>query len=137
MTTAKFPNTAMSERTEINRALSKALAFAECGKFIEAQSWGEVLIRKLELAGVFKANSVHVDDEQTLWLSRAARGAWSIIGPDELPLTPEPFASRADAEAFIPQWCARYQRQGYYSAASGERIALSELPARLSIVEVV
>lgn len=47
-------------RSEISRALGKALAYAECGKFEEAQRWGEALVRQLELAGVFKAGSVRV-----------------------------------------------------------------------------
>lgn len=51
-------------RSEINRALAKALAYAECGKFDEAQAWGETLIRKLELAAVFKAGSVRVNGER-------------------------------------------------------------------------
>jgi len=50
----------MTNRSEINRALAKALAYAECGKFEEAQRWGEILIRKLELAAVFKVGSVSV-----------------------------------------------------------------------------
>jgi len=54
-------------RTEINRALAKALAYAECGKYDEAQRWGEVLIRKLELAAVFKAGSVTVREPLTSW----------------------------------------------------------------------
>jgi hypothetical protein len=54
-------------RREINQALAKALAYANCGKFDEAQQWGEILIRKLELAGVFKAGGVKVSDAQTLW----------------------------------------------------------------------
>lgn len=53
----------MTNRSEINRALAKALAYAECGKFEEAQRWGEVLIRKLELASVFKAGQVRVESE--------------------------------------------------------------------------
>ena len=48
-------------RSEINRALAKALAYADCGKFDEAEKWGAILIRKLELAGVFKAGSVTLD----------------------------------------------------------------------------
>lgn len=39
-------------RTEINRALAKALAYADCGKREEAARWAAELIRLLELAGV-------------------------------------------------------------------------------------
>ncbi len=58
----------MQNKSEINRALAKALAYAQCGKFEDSQHWGEVLIRKLELAGVFKAGSVTVQDTVTQWL---------------------------------------------------------------------
>ena len=58
----------MTNRSEINRALAKALAYADCGNFDEAQRWGEVLIRKLELAGVFKVGEVTVDNATTLWM---------------------------------------------------------------------
>ena len=54
-------------RREINQCLAKALAYAECGKFEQAQQWGEVLIRKLELAAVFKVGTVVVKDPLTLW----------------------------------------------------------------------
>lgn len=60
-------------RNEINQALAKALAYAECGKFEQAQAWGEVLIRKLELAGVFKAGSVRVTEPVTQWLTGGAK----------------------------------------------------------------
>lgn len=52
-------------RSEITQALAKALAYANCGKFEDAQKWGEVLIRKLELSGVFKAGSVKIDNAKT------------------------------------------------------------------------
>ena len=55
-------------RQELNQALAKVLAYAEVGKFEQAQEWGEILIRKLELAAVFKAGSVNVANSRTLWL---------------------------------------------------------------------
>lgn len=55
-------------RREINQALAKALAYANVGKFEDAQKWGEVLIRKLELAAVFPAGSVTVKPQLTFWL---------------------------------------------------------------------
>jgi len=54
-------------RREINQALAKALAYAQTGNFDESQRWGEVLIRKLELAGVFKVGDVTVREPKTLW----------------------------------------------------------------------
>ena len=56
----------MLNRSE-SRALAKALAYAEAGKFEEAQKWGEVLIRQLELAAVFQAGSVVVRDAKMTW----------------------------------------------------------------------
>jgi hypothetical protein len=53
----------MSKRSQMNRALAKALAYAECGKFEEAERWGKVLIALLEWGAVFKAGSVVVREE--------------------------------------------------------------------------
>lgn len=44
------------------RALKAALVCAKVGQFNSAQRWGEILIRRLELAGVFRAGSVSVKD---------------------------------------------------------------------------
>jgi len=51
-----------------------------------------------------------------------------ITGPDDMPLTPEPFDSIAAAAAYIPAWCANYQRQGYYRDASRNTIPVIDLP---------
>lgn len=45
-------------RTEINQALAKTLAYTECGKFDEAERWGAILIKRLEIAGVFQDGQV-------------------------------------------------------------------------------
>jgi hypothetical protein len=55
-------------RNEIIKLLTNAVTCAKAGDFVNAQRLGEVLIRKLELAGVFKAGAVQVDNPQTLWL---------------------------------------------------------------------
>jgi hypothetical protein len=55
-------------RKEMIKLLTNAVTCAKAGDFVNAQRFGEVLIRKLELAGVFKAGSVQVDNPQTLWL---------------------------------------------------------------------
>jgi hypothetical protein len=64
---------------------------------------------------------------------REDKGKYHVISPDGLPLTPVAFASKKDAEEFIPKWCERFKAQGYY-AAVGERIPLDELVDRLAIV---
>lgn len=47
----------MINRSEINTALAKALAYANCGKFQEAQRWGAKLVLLLEDANVFPEGS--------------------------------------------------------------------------------
>jgi len=37
------------DRSAINRALAKALAYQQCGKTAEAEEWGRELVRLLEL----------------------------------------------------------------------------------------
>lgn len=39
-------------RTEINRALAKAIAYKNCGKDNDAAAWGRELIRLLELSDI-------------------------------------------------------------------------------------
>jgi hypothetical protein len=36
------------DRSEINRALAKAIAYKQCGKQREAENWARVLVRLLE-----------------------------------------------------------------------------------------
>jgi hypothetical protein len=42
------------DRTELNRALAKAIAFKACGKEQEAEIWARRLIELLELARILK-----------------------------------------------------------------------------------
>lgn len=42
------------DRSEIARALAKAIAYKNCGKQAEAAEWGRRLIRLLELAEILK-----------------------------------------------------------------------------------
>ncbi len=58
-----------------------------------------------------------------------------VIGPDEIEIQPEPFASRAAAEDALKKWVERYRRQGYYSTARWERIPVDELAERCRIVD--
>jgi hypothetical protein len=62
------------------------------------------------------------------------RKKYHVISPDGFPITHEPFKSRRAALKFIPQWCERFQHQGYYSTSGRERIPLEELPDYLSIL---
>lgn len=39
-------------RSEINKALSKAIAYKNCGKDEEAEKWGRELIRLLQLGQI-------------------------------------------------------------------------------------
>ena len=54
----------------------------------------------------------------------------NVISPDGLPITPRGFKTLAEAETGLTLWMARFAAQGYYAAASGERIALAELRGR-------
>jgi hypothetical protein len=40
------------DRTEINRALAKAMAYKQCGKETEARQWAVKLLEQLELADI-------------------------------------------------------------------------------------
>ncbi len=42
------------DRSEINRALAKAIAFKQVGKQAEAEEWAKTLIRLLQLQGILK-----------------------------------------------------------------------------------
>lgn len=44
----------MLDRSEISRALAKAIAYKQCGKDAEAKAWAITLIRALELADILK-----------------------------------------------------------------------------------
>ena len=44
----------MIDRSEVSRALAKAIAYQHCGKRGEAQAWGRKLVRLLELAEILK-----------------------------------------------------------------------------------
>ena len=43
------------DRSAINRALAKAMAYKQCGKEAEAAQWARELLRQLELAHLLKA----------------------------------------------------------------------------------
>ena len=44
----------MLNRSEVNQALAKAIAYKQCGKEAEAQEWARKLIRLLELAEILR-----------------------------------------------------------------------------------
>ena len=44
----------MIDRSEVSRALAKAIAYKQCGKDKEAEEWGRKLIRLLEMANILK-----------------------------------------------------------------------------------
>lgn len=41
-------------RSEISRALAKALAYAQCGKQSDAEKWARTLVTLLECQGILK-----------------------------------------------------------------------------------
>ncbi len=44
----------MINRSEVNRALAKALAFKQCGKDREAEQWARRLVELLECAHILR-----------------------------------------------------------------------------------
>ena len=46
------------DRSEINRALSKAIAFKQCNKHAEARAWAAELVRLLDVADILSAEAV-------------------------------------------------------------------------------
>jgi hypothetical protein len=44
----------MIDRSEVNRALAKALAFKQCGKDHEAEAWARRLVELLECARILR-----------------------------------------------------------------------------------
>jgi hypothetical protein len=42
----------MIDRTNVNRALAKAIAYQQCGKGAEARAWGRELVRLLQMADI-------------------------------------------------------------------------------------
>lgn len=44
----------MIDRSEVSRALAKAIAFKQCGKDEQAKEWARELIKLLELADILK-----------------------------------------------------------------------------------
>lgn len=48
----------MLDRTELNRALAKAIAYKQAGKDDEAETWGRQLIKLLELDEILMPVSV-------------------------------------------------------------------------------
>jgi hypothetical protein len=42
-----------------------------------------------------------------------------ILSPDEIPISPEPFKSKTEAETYLKEWIKRFSRQGYYSTPNG------------------
>lgn len=43
------------DRSEINRALAKAMAYAQCGKQADAEAWARRLVVMLECSGILSA----------------------------------------------------------------------------------
>ena len=45
------------DRSAINRALAKAIAYKQCGKDREAEVWASILIEHLELTGILRPDN--------------------------------------------------------------------------------
>jgi hypothetical protein len=54
VTDALYGKPASIDRSEVNRALSKAIAYQNVGKTEEAEQWARELVRLLQLADILK-----------------------------------------------------------------------------------
>ena len=45
----------MIDRSEVSRALAKAIAYKQCGKHLDAEAWAIQLVKLLECANILKA----------------------------------------------------------------------------------
>lgn len=45
----------MIDRSEVSRAVAKAIAFKQCGKDADAEQWARELVRLLECANILTA----------------------------------------------------------------------------------
>jgi hypothetical protein len=45
----------MIDRSEVNRALAKAIAYKQCGKHSEAEAWARKLVELLECATILRS----------------------------------------------------------------------------------
>lgn len=50
----------MIDRSEVNRALAKAIAFKQCGKDAQAEAWAAELVRLLECAAILDPSEITV-----------------------------------------------------------------------------
>ena len=67
-------------------------------------------------------------------MAKPEQQKFNVLSPDGFPISAEPFNSQKEAEAAIPQWCERYQEQGYYATSDRQRIPVKELPNHVQVV---
>lgn len=70
------------------------------------------------------------------WTWTAPTIGFVVLSPDGLPIAPERYPTRDAAWHALAVWCLRFAPQGYYAAADGTRIAVTDLPGRCAITEV-
>ncbi len=56
----------MIDRSEVSRALAKAIAFKNCGKHRKASAWAAELVRLLECSDILQPGSRHRDELEML-----------------------------------------------------------------------
>lgn len=57
----------MLDRTEISRALAKAITYKNCNKQDEADTWARELIRLLECAEILKGRDMKIEKYNKFW----------------------------------------------------------------------
>ena len=73
-----------------------------------------------------------IAEHDAAW-NRRKPSAFTVLGPDGIPVREKPFSSREAAERGIKEFAARFRVQGYY-AGVGFRLAVEEIAGRCTVV---
>ncbi len=74
-----------------------------------------------------------IAEHDAAW-NRRKPPAFTVMGPDGVPIREKPFTSREAAERGITEFVGRFRVQGYY-AGVGYRLAIEEIAGRCTITE--
>jgi hypothetical protein len=80
-----------------------------------------------------KLGRLEIAEHDAQWNSRKTP-AFTVLGPDGVPIREKPFLNRAAAERGVAEFIKRFEVQGYY-AGVGYRLELDEIAARCTVRE--
>lgn len=88
----------------------------------------------IELVESETSAGVKLDNGQVLYLDacefedKEPSGKFIVWNQtDNVPASPDEFATTEDAEAFIKSFRKRFAKQGYYAAANGQRLPICDI----------